>query len=119
MATSNAAELVGLSGQLGSLAAGHAADLMVVRKSGQDAYWSFTHATPQNLQLVLIGGAPMYGDPSIFEQLTGSPGERLEVCGAPKTVVAGPKSFAETEKTLDYALHQFGTKLAPLAECSN
>ena len=119
MATSNAAELAGLSGELGSLAAGQAADLMVVRKIGQDAYWSLTHSTPQALQLVLIGGVPMYGDPSIFEQLTGSPGERLEICGTPKAVVVGSKSFAETETTLDNALHQFGTKLAPLAECGN
>ena len=119
MATSNAAELTGLSGQLGSLAAGHAADLMVVRKIGQDAYWNLTHATPQDLQLVLIGGVPMYGDTSIFEQLSGSPGERLEICGTPKAVVVSSKSLAETEKTLDNALHQFGTKLAPLAECDN
>jgi 5-methylthioadenosine/S-adenosylhomocysteine deaminase len=117
MATSNASELVGLSGQLGSLAAGHAADVMVIRKSGEDAYWSLTHATPQDLQLVLIGGEPVYGDPALFEQLTEGPGERLEVCGTPKEMIRRGESFAETEKKLDHALHQFGRELAPLSEC--
>ncbi|AEU35088.1 amidohydrolase family protein [Granulicella mallensis] len=119
MATSNAAELAGLSGQIGSLAPGHAADLLVVRKEGQDAYWTLTHSTPQDLQLVLIGGDPLYGDPVLLQQVTGSHGERLEVCGTPKAVVVDGKPFAETEKTLDHALHQFGRHLAPLSECGN
>lgn len=119
MATSNAAELVGLSGQIGSLAAGHAADLLIVRKEGPDAYWNLTHSTPQDLQLVLIGGEPLYGDPALLQQVTGNHGEPLEVCGTPKRVVVDGKPFAETEKTLDHALHQFGRHLAPLSECGN
>ena len=47
MATANAAKLVNLSGEIGSLAPGHAADLIVLRNSDQeghhDAYWTITH----------------------------------------------------------------------------
>jgi hypothetical protein len=117
MATSNAAELAGLSEQIGSLAAGHAADILVLRKEGEDAYWSLTHSTPQDLQLVLVGGEPLYGDPALLGQLAEGHGERLEVCGTPKAVVVDGKPFAETEKTLDHALQQFGRRLAPLSEC--
>jgi 5-methylthioadenosine/S-adenosylhomocysteine deaminase len=127
MATANAAELVGLSAQIGVLAQGHAADLIVVSKSsgkhgasnGDDAYWSLTHATPQDLLLVVIGGEAMYGDSAIMETLAGSKTEPLEICGTRKSLVAPGTSIAETEKTLNHALHQFGTSLAPLAECGD
>jgi cytosine/adenosine deaminase-related metal-dependent hydrolase len=121
MATANAAELVDLSAQIGSLAAGHAADLIVLRKSGlggrHDAYWVITHSSPQDLELVVIGGRALYGDPSLMEPFGSTSTEKLQVCGAAKVLAAGGKPFADTEQTLDLALHQAGRFLAPLAEC--
>jgi 5-methylthioadenosine/S-adenosylhomocysteine deaminase len=118
MATANAAELVNLSPQIGSLSAGHAADLIVVKKptASHDAYWTLTHSTPADVQLVMIGGVAMYGDAATMQVLA-SEGERLEVCGAAKTLTLPGKPFAETARVLDHALQQQGRKLAPLAEC--
>jgi 5-methylthioadenosine/S-adenosylhomocysteine deaminase len=119
MATANAAELVNLSGQIGSLAPGHAADVIVLRKGGgnHDAYWTMTHSSPQDLELVLIGGRALYGDAALMEPFGAAGGESLQVCGAAKKLAAGGKAFAETEQSLDLAMHQAGRYLAPLAEC--
>ena len=121
MATANAAELVNLSGEIGSLAPGHAADLIVLRKSGadggHDAYWAITHASPQDLELVLIGGRALYGDAVLMEPFGATSGETLQICGASKRLAADGKSFADTELRLDHAMHQAGRFLAPLAEC--
>jgi 5-methylthioadenosine/S-adenosylhomocysteine deaminase len=121
MATSNAAELVNLSSQLGSLAPGHAADLIVLRKSDlgpeHDAYWTITHSSPQDLKLVVIGGRALYGDPSLVQPFSPVSTETLQLCGTTKALAAGGKPFASTEQTLDQALHQAGRTLAPLAEC--
>jgi cytosine/adenosine deaminase-related metal-dependent hydrolase len=117
MATANAAELVNLSGQVGSLAPGHAADLIVLHKggSGHDAYWTMTHSSPQDVELVVIGGRALYGRADFMEMLGG--GESLDICGAAKKLAAGGKPFAETEQSLEVAMHQAGRYLAPLAEC--
>ena len=119
MATANAAGLVNLSEQIGSLAPGHVADLIVVKKAaaGHDAYWTLTHSTAADIQLVVIGGVAMYGDPAMMQSYSGGIGERLAVCGAVKMLAASDKTFAETERVLEQALQQQGRKLAPLAEC--
>jgi 5-methylthioadenosine/S-adenosylhomocysteine deaminase len=120
MATANAAELVNLSAEIGSLAAGHAADLIVVHKpvgEEHDAYWALIHSSPQDVDLVVIGGRALYGEPSLMQQYTGAPTERLTICGAVKSLATEGKPFAETQHTLDRAMHQLGRSLAPLAEC--
>jgi 5-methylthioadenosine/S-adenosylhomocysteine deaminase len=128
MATSNAAALVGLQDSIGSLAANHAADLIVIRDTGKahkkDAYWSLTHATPEDVELVMIGGVATFGDPQLMRQTSGSPPETLRVCGVEKNIsFASEKqkqeSFAETQSALDQALREMGRRLAPLAECGN
>jgi cytosine/adenosine deaminase-related metal-dependent hydrolase len=121
MATTNAAELVNLPGQIGSLAPGHAADLIVLRKSGDgsehDAYWTITHSSPQDLELVLIGGRALYGDAGLMEPFETASGETLQICGAAKRLAVSGKSFSDSEQRLDQALHHAGRFLAPLAEC--
>jgi len=122
MATSNAAALVNLSSQIGSLAPGHAADLIVIRKidptlAEHDAYWTITHSSPQDLELVVIGGRALYGDPALMQPFAPAPTETLQLCGVTKALAPGGKPFATTQQTLDQALHQAGRTLAPLAEC--
>jgi len=119
MATSSPAAMVGLEGQIGSLAAGNAADVIVLKKNGEDAYWNVTHATPQDLELVVIGGEAVYGDPGLMEQTGAAHAEGLEVCGARKTLELAGKSWAETEKILGHAMSEFGRTLAPLSECGD
>ncbi|HSY37518.1 MAG TPA: amidohydrolase family protein [Acidobacteriaceae bacterium] len=121
MATTNAAALVNLSAEIGSLAPGHAADLIVLRKagadSGHDAYWTVTHSSPQDLELVLIGGRALYGDAALVEPFGAANVETLQICGASKRLAAGATAFANTEQRLDLAMHRAGRFLAPLAEC--
>ena len=128
MATSNAAGLVGLGSRIGSLAPGYAADLIVVTEDrvgdahspspAKDAYWILTHSTPRDLQLVVIGGDAVYGDPALLKQAApGSSAEPLDVCGTPKAVLLQGEKFEQTEKTLDRALRQLGRELAQLATC--
>lgn len=128
MATTNPAALVGLQEQIGSLAPNHAADLLVIRDTGnaigKDAYWSLTHATPEDVDLVMIGGRATYGDPQLMRQLSKGPDETLHICGAEKIVSftseTQPRgSFVATEASLDHALREQGRYLAPLAECSH
>jgi len=119
MATANAAEMVNLSGQIGSLAPGHAADLIVLRKTDgdHDAYWTITHSSPQDMELVLIGGRALYGDATLMAPFGAAGGETLQICGTLKKLAVVGKAFAETEQRLDQAMHQAGRYLAPLAEC--
>jgi cytosine/adenosine deaminase-related metal-dependent hydrolase len=128
MPTSNAAILVGLQDFIGSLAANHVADLIVVRDTGKshnkDAYWSLTHSTPEDLELVMIGGVATYGNPQLMRQLSTSPVETLNVCGMEKSISfvsekQKQSSFTETTSVLDQALREVGRRLAPLSECGN
>jgi len=119
MATATPAAMVNLAGQIGSLAAGNAADLIVIREIGDDAYWSLTHTAPQDLELVVIGGQAVYGDAALMKQIGATHGEDFEVCGAKKTIELTGKSLADTEKGLSHAMNQFGRTLAPISECGN
>jgi 5-methylthioadenosine/S-adenosylhomocysteine deaminase len=126
MATTNPAVLVGLQDQIGSLAANHAADLLVIRDTGKangkDAYWSLTHASPKDVELVMIGGQAIYGDLQLMRQFSKGQDESLQICGAEKSVSFANEtqprgSFVAMETTLDHALREQGRYLAPLAEC--
>jgi cytosine/adenosine deaminase-related metal-dependent hydrolase len=119
MATTNAAELVNLSEQIGSLAPGHVADMIVVkpRAADHDAYWTLTHSTPEDIDLVVIGGSALYGDAAMMQSFGATAAEPVAICGATKAIAANGKSFAVTEQVLDQALHRQGRTLAPLAEC--
>ena len=127
MATTVPATLTGTSARLGALVAGHDADLLVVRpETGQhDAWWTLTHATAGQVELVAVAGAPLYGDPALLDKL-GAPGEQLTVCGHNKALLftgkhgevdAADESWAQSAAALQTALRHYGRNLAPLAEC--
>jgi hypothetical protein len=124
MATANAAELANLSAQIGSLAAGRVADVIVLKPGaagpaalGHDAYWTLTHSTPEDVQLVVIGGVALYGDAAMMQSFGATTTEPVGICGAAKVLAVDGKSFAATEQVLDQALRRQGRSLAPIAEC--
>lgn len=119
MVTANPAEMVGMGDQIGSLAAGHVADVIVVKKTGEDPYWSLTHAMAPDVELVFIGGKPIYGDPKLMKAAGATHAEPLEVCAVPKAIQVEGKSWASTSGTLTEAMNKFGRKLAPLSECGD
>ncbi|MDE1154273.1 MAG: amidohydrolase family protein [Acidobacteriaceae bacterium] len=118
MATENPAKLVGLQMELGSLAPGHVADFVLLRRTLPDAYATLTHAAPQDVQLTVVGGAALYGDPKLLEELAGAPGEPVSVCGVSKAFAAGT-GYGKSVATLTPVLQHANRALAPLTECGD
>uniref|UniRef100_UPI0035ADF954 amidohydrolase family protein n=1 Tax=Chitinimonas sp. TaxID=1934313 RepID=UPI0035ADF954 len=125
MATSIPAKLARLDDRIGTLAPGKFADLVVVRGDRKRPFDAITRATPADIQLVVIGGRPIYGDAAVMKQLLPNATlESLTVCGAGKAInlansAAGERhqSFADIQKLLSSALSKAGSSLAPI-ECN-
>lgn len=129
MTTQVPAQLAGLEDKIGEIAPGKYADVIVLRKKEVDPYDAIVHANPPDVELVIIDGGPVYGNPGLMKKLL--PHEPLEmpaVCGVEKAIYFGseaktqgitPKSWKETTRVLDSALKEWGTSLAPLARCAN
>jgi 5-methylthioadenosine/S-adenosylhomocysteine deaminase len=129
MATEYPAELAGLDDKIGVIAADKYADVTVLKRKGKDPYDAIVHANPQDVELVIIDGRPVYGNPGTMKKIL--PHEKLElfpVCGTEKAVSFESEAktqgvplgtWAETTRELDAALREWGSSLAPLAECAN
>jgi cytosine/adenosine deaminase-related metal-dependent hydrolase len=61
MVTSHSAAVAGLEDRLGSIAVGRPADLVVLARQDADPYESVCASTPDDVELVLIGGDIVYG----------------------------------------------------------
>jgi hypothetical protein len=113
----------GLRYNIGSLVVDRMADFIVVRGDTATPAQSVVNATPADVALVVIGGAPVYGDEVLMNQLipVGTKLEPLEVCGSKKflnlagTYAAG-KSLVSVEQSVSDALAKQGFKL-PSIEC--
>ncbi|CAF1566256.1 unnamed protein product [Adineta ricciae] len=130
MATVNPAKLTHLDTRLGQLKEGYLADIVVLKdqnniQSSKDPYWAATHAKPEDVSLVIIGGEPVYGDPDIMKQLIDVQDlELLNICGTNKSISFASQfgsefSFYHTQKLLNTALRHWSRTLAPLSECGN
>ena len=127
MATSYPAQLAGLGDKIGTLSPGLYADMLLLRRRGDDPYRALLHADASDVQLVVVGGSPVYGDPQLMQKLL--PGRQLEpltVCGEKKALYLGSqtavggnlsKTWVETSERLALALREWGISLAPLVEC--
>jgi 5-methylthioadenosine/S-adenosylhomocysteine deaminase len=126
MATSVPAQLAAAGTEIGSLAKGMYADLLLIRKTEADPYQALLQAGPADVRLVVIGGKPVYGDADLMDRLLPArPLEELTVCGARKKLYLEPvpgvpetqKSFKQISSELETALAAWGTSLAELARC--
>jgi cytosine/adenosine deaminase-related metal-dependent hydrolase len=120
MATSVPARLARLDDKLGSIAKGLFADLLIVRpRSGASPYDAVVTSTPADVQLVMIGGQPVYGDYDLMKQLV-LPADLvpLTVCGAPKGLRfdKGERSWTDLRTKLEAALQRYGSALSSI-EC--
>ena len=61
MVTSDAAEIAGLGDRLGTLEVGRPADVLVLSRCDPEPYESVCASTPNDVELVLIGGDLVYG----------------------------------------------------------
>jgi 5-methylthioadenosine/S-adenosylhomocysteine deaminase len=137
MATVNAAALAGNSGRLGSLEPGHIADLLVISREipgatpapqRHDAWWTLTHASPAQVELVAVAGQPVYGDSKYLLDRSTHQVETLSICGVDKGLLltgahgradAAGETWAATSLSLANAMQHYGRRLAPLSECGN
>jgi 5-methylthioadenosine/S-adenosylhomocysteine deaminase len=123
MATINAAKLAGVDGRLGSIEAGKVADLVVMKRHGANAYDALLQASPGDVQLVVIGGEPLYGDRALMRQLLPQATlEDLTICGQPKALHIAPgnaayDSWANTERRLTSVMKGLGIAPSALATC--
>jgi len=121
MATVNPAKLIHQDQRLGALKEGYLADVLVLRESNNDPFWTATHSTPEDVMLVLINGEPIYGDPKMMQNFFDTEQlESLEICGVEKSIHFNSQtSFHQTQKLLKNALRRSSRTLAPLSECGN
>jgi 5-methylthioadenosine/S-adenosylhomocysteine deaminase len=126
MASEIPALLAGVDKQIGSIAPGFYADLLLVRKTGADPYQTLLHAAPKDIRLVVIGGVPVYGDKDLMERLLAPRQlESITVCGAPKAlyiesqvgIPQSQKTFKQISEELQSTLSSWGTSLAQLTPC--
>jgi hypothetical protein len=86
MATSNGATAMGFGGQIGTIATGTAADVVVFATSGAKGWRTPIEAASEDVALVLRGGKALYGDAQLVQAAGGSACEGLDVCGTNKAV---------------------------------
>jgi 5-methylthioadenosine/S-adenosylhomocysteine deaminase len=126
LTTSTPAEVAGFGSELGTLAPGRQADLLVLKSSNKSASATVLSAGPADVELVVVGGTPLYGDARLMAQLLAKANlEALSICGVQKALYMGDtpgagnaaeESFAKIRQRLDDALRRSGTALGPF-EC--
>jgi 5-methylthioadenosine/S-adenosylhomocysteine deaminase len=124
MASTVPARVAQIDDKVGRLAPGMLADFFIVhvkeKEIDADPYRAITAGSIGNIDLVAIGGVPIYGDPGFLRQLKVKT-EPLEVCGVARAlnVDALPSgTFTQVEARLKEQMKAVGSELAPLAECA-
>lgn len=120
MGTATPARIARIEELTGTIQAGRYADLFVLEGDSTQPFSALANAKPQDVQLVLIGGVPMYGSEALlgaFKVKT----ETIDVCGEKMalnsaSLPSGP--FVDVQRRLQADLESFGIALAPLAECA-
>jgi 5-methylthioadenosine/S-adenosylhomocysteine deaminase len=112
MATRNAAKVLSWDKLLGSIEPGKYADLLVIHGKTGDAYGTLIKATEKDVQLVVVGGVPRFGDPKLMSEIAPL-GESVKVGGSARMAYFGddivdPKvakmSLGDAAKALSEAL---------------
>lgn len=89
MVTSEAAYVLGVGRDLGSLEKGKKADVLVIGGDRNMPYDSLIKATPASVRLSIVGGVPLYGDKHLLPIAPQDPGcEQLDICASQDSSVA-------------------------------
>jgi hypothetical protein len=126
MATVNAARIIKWDKELGTLEKGKRADLVVVKGSGKDPYKTLLQASEKSIALVVVNGAPRYGDATLMRKF-GVKGMEAKTIGAQSKlfnlqqlsqdpVVGGLTLSAATKRVKDGLLNikKLATRSLPL-----
>jgi hypothetical protein len=84
MATANAAQAMGFGSQIGTLAQGMLADVVIIATSGAKDWSAPLQASSEDIALVLRAGQPMYGDTQLVQAAGGMSCSPLTVCNVGK-----------------------------------
>ncbi len=122
MASGVPAQVARIADKVGTLEPGMLADFFLVHpKAGASAnpYMALVNGNITNIEMVVIGGVPVYGAPEMLRTLDVKT-EPLEVCGAQRALNLdalpdGP--FDQAQARLRTRMKAVGSELAPLAEC--
>jgi len=111
MGTSDAAAAIKFDKEIGKLAKGMRADVMVL--SGGDPkkpYESLVQARLSQIRLVLVAGVPLYGDPGLMTALSpNSYCESVQICSTAKTICV--KESTDSTNKLNQSLGDIETAL--------
>ena len=123
MASNVPARIAYIDNKVGSLAPGMLADFFLVRPTeaiaATNPYDALIAGNVTDIDLVVIGGVPIYGDTVMLSNLKIKT-EPITVCGAARALNSDALpagSFAEVEARLAAKMKTIGSTLAPLAEC--
>lgn len=120
MSTSIPARIAGIGDKVGSVKEGLFADLFVLSGDAAHPFLALAHAKPEDVQLVLVGGVPVYGSEKLlapFQVKT----EALEVCGKKMYLNSGALTagaFSDVLVRLTNDLKPSKLELGPLMECT-
>lgn len=120
MSTSIPARIARIDDKVGSLKQGLYADLFVLAGDGTQPYATLTHAKPEDVELVLIGGVPIYGTADLLN-LFPVKTEAVDVCSTKMylnsaALVSGPLGDVTARLVSDLKNYNLG--LGPLVECT-
>jgi hypothetical protein len=119
MVTAIPAQLAGIDDEVGAIRAGLYADLLVISGDRTDPYRALVEAQPGDVQLVLIGGQAVYGEPALMSAFWKPSRLNELVAGGVKKVVVMPNPsthFNDLTSRLQAAIASQGSALAPLTE---
>ena len=123
MASSVPARVAWIDDKVGTLAPGMYADFFLVQDTpdgpASDFYDAILVKPIADIDLVVIDGIPVYGDPAMLKSLS-IPTEPLKLCGKEKALNStalpnGP--FAQVEARLSAKMKALGSELGPLDSC--
>ncbi len=123
MASEVPARVARIDDKVGSLAENKLADLILVHPADSTAldnpYKAITDGRITQIDLVMIGGRAVYGEPGLLGRFTQHT-EALKVCGVDKSLNLDELpdgSFLEAQNRLEARMKAIGSSLAPLSEC--
>lgn len=119
MSTVMPARIARIDDKVGTIETGHYADLFVLKGDAAQPFTTLANAQPQDVQLVLIGGVPLFGSEKLMSRFNVT-SEAVDVCGASmrlNSAAFADNTFAAVQHRLEGDLKEYGIPLAPLAEC--
>lgn len=123
MVTIEPARVLGVDTQIGSLEKGKRADIVLLQGDPSQPYEALLSARPTNIEMVMVDGRVMYGDPELKSAGPAAPGcETLQVCSASKFLCLAEsattnklnQTFTDISSALTSNLASYDTLVAPM-----